>query len=132
MKKGGSGGVCQREDEATVQSVQSEPLSHRGLDWIPNNDDDDDHHDYHDDDGDYYHNDDCHDYHDDVYNDYHDHDDEALAKCPFFGFGTNPGHLHHHQIHRHKVRHVGDLGNIDVDEEGVADIKIDDHMAKMR
>lgn len=30
-----------------------------------------------------------------------------------------------------QVRHVGDLGNIDVDETGVADIKIEDHMAKM-
>ena len=29
-------------------------------------------------------------------------------------------------------RHVGDLGNIDVDDEGIADIKIEDHKVKMR
>merc|ERR1712107_737768 len=28
-------------------------------------------------------------------------------------------------------RHVGDLGNIDVDDEGIADIKIEDHKVKM-
>ena len=31
-----------------------------------------------------------------------------------------------------KVRHIGDLGNIDVDDEGIADIKIEDHKVKMR
>ena len=31
-----------------------------------------------------------------------------------------------------QVRHVGDLGNIAADDNGVADIKIEDRMAKMR
>jgi len=30
-----------------------------------------------------------------------------------------------------EVRHIGDLGNIDVDDEGIADIKIEDHKVKM-
>ena len=31
-----------------------------------------------------------------------------------------------------QARHVGDLGNIAADDNGVADIKIEDRMAKMR
>merc|ERR1712107_336549 len=43
-------------------------------------------------------------------------------------FGLNPGL---HGFHIHAEGDLGDLGNIDVDDEGIADIKIEDHKVKM-